>query len=85
MILSAVGAIYYGYMQGPYWRIIVWALACTMGSLWLERSSLKRSLSRTPPPSIIGRSLLAVAIVVMAAVTFVVGNSVIYLLARSLR
>src|SRR6516225_10028437 len=45
-------------MQGPYRRIIVWALACTLGFLWLERSSLKRSLSRAPPPSIIGRSLL---------------------------
>jgi hypothetical protein len=34
IILSAVGPIYYGYTHGPYWRVIVWALAVTVLFLW---------------------------------------------------
>jgi hypothetical protein len=83
VILSAVGPLYYGYTHGPYWRIIVWALACTVGFSWLERSSFKSALS-TAPPSIIGRSLLVVAIVTMVAIAFVAGDSLLYLFARSL-
>src|SRR5260370_5578802 len=41
IILSATGPLYYGYTDGPYWRVIVWALACTVGFSWLERSSFK--------------------------------------------
>jgi hypothetical protein len=29
--LSVVGPIYYGYMNGPYWRVLIWAAACTIG------------------------------------------------------
>ena len=29
VILSLIGPVYYGYINGPYWRVIVWALlAC---------------------------------------------------------
>jgi hypothetical protein len=83
VILSAVGPLYYGYTHGPYWRIIVWALTCTVGFSWLVRSSFKNALS-TAPPSIIGRSFLVVAIVTMVAIAFVAGDSLVYLLARSL-
>jgi hypothetical protein len=83
VILSGVGPLYYGYTHGPYWRIIVWALACTVGFSWLERLSFKSALSAAPP-SIIGRSLLVVAIVAVVAIAFVAGDSVLYLLARSL-
>ncbi len=55
IILSATGPLYYGYTDGPYWRVIVWALACTVGFSWLERSSFKSALS-TARPSMIGRS-----------------------------
>ena len=55
IILSATGPLYYGYTDGPYWRVIVWALACTVGFSWLERSSFTSALS-TAPPSMIGRN-----------------------------
>lgn len=83
VILSATGPLYYGYTNAPYWRIIVWALACTVGFSWLERSSFKSALS-TAPPSIIGRSLLVIAIVAIAFIAFVIGDSLLYLFARLL-
>jgi hypothetical protein len=84
VILSATGPLYYGYTNAPHWRIIVWALACTVGFSWLERSSFKSALS-TAPPSIIGRSLLVIAIVAVALIAFVIGDSLLYLFARLLR
>ena len=27
---SLVGPIYYGYSHGPYWRVLIWASACTV-------------------------------------------------------
>lgn len=83
VILSALGPFYYGYTRGPYWRILVWAAACTVGCLWLYRSSLKHALS-TAPPSVIGRFLLVLAIVVVIAVAFIAGDTLVYLIARSL-
>ena len=83
VILSATGPLYYGYTGGPYWRVIVWALACTVGFTWLERASFKSALS-TAPPSIIGRSLVVISIVALAFIAFVVGDSLLYLFARLL-
>jgi hypothetical protein len=83
IILSATGPLYYGYTDGPYWRVIVWALACTVGFSWLERSSFKSALS-TAPPSMIGRSLVVISIVVVAFIAFFVGDSLLYLFARLL-
>ena len=83
IILSATGPLYYGYTDGPYWRVIVWALACTVGFSWLERSSFKSALS-TAPPSMIGRSLVIISIVVVAFIVFFVGDSLLYLFARLL-
>jgi hypothetical protein len=57
--------------------------ACTVGFSWLERSAIKSTLS-TAPPSVIGRSLLLAAIVIVVAIVFVAGDSLIYLVARSL-
>jgi hypothetical protein len=81
IILYATGPFYYGYTNGPYWRVIVWALACTVPFLWWARTNLKSALS-TAPPSMIGRSLLIVTIVVMAAVAFIAGDTLIYYVAR---
>jgi hypothetical protein len=83
IILSATGPLYYGYTDGPYWRVIVWALACTVGFSWLERSSFKSALN-TAPPSMIGRSLVVISIVVVAFIAFFVGDSLLYLFARLL-
>ena len=71
---SLVGPIYYGYTNGPYWRVIVWASVCTVIFCWQERSSFRHALS-TAPRSIIGRFLLVLAIVVLAAVGFIAGDT----------
>jgi hypothetical protein len=81
--LSLVGPIYYGYTHSPYWRIVVWASACTVIFCWQERSSFRQALS-TAPPSIIGRFLLVLAIVVMVAVGFFVSDTLVYLFVRAL-
>ena len=81
VILSALGPFYYGYTHGPYWRVIVWALACTVATLWFWRASFKHTWN-TAPHSVI---LLVVAtIVIVDAVCFVVGDSAAYLLARAI-
>jgi hypothetical protein len=80
VILSGAGPLYYGYVNGPYFPIIVWALACTIGFLWTARSSFKMALSASP--SIIKRTLAAVTIVSIVAVAFVVGDTVFYSLAQ---
>jgi hypothetical protein len=83
IILSSTGPLYYGYTNGPYWRVIVWAIACTVGLSWLERSSFKSALSPASP-SMIGRSLIIISIVVVTFIAFFVGDSLLYLFARSL-
>jgi hypothetical protein len=80
---SLIGPIYYGYTHGPYWRVIVWALASTVIFCWQVRSSFKSALS-TAPPSIIGRFLMVLAIVVVAAIGFFVGDTLVYLFVRAL-
>jgi hypothetical protein len=81
--LSLVGPIYYGYTHGPYWRVIIWASACTVLCCWQARSSFKQTLS-TAPPSIIGRSLLVFAIVAVISAGFFAGDTLAYLFAGSL-
>jgi hypothetical protein len=76
-ILSALGPFYYGYTGGPYLRIIVWALGCTVALSWWSRSSFEKALA-TAPPSVIGRSLLVVLIVTSVALAFVVGDSLVF-------
>lgn len=83
VIFSALGPIYYGYTRGPYWRVIVWALACTVGSLWFYRSDLKTAIPEAPP-SLMARIFLVLLIVITIAVALVVGDTLIYLLARLL-
>jgi hypothetical protein len=83
VILSAIGPAYYGFTGGPYWRAVVWALACTVPFMWSARPSFKHAWI-TAPPLFIGRVLLMLAIVVIIAVAFVAGDSLVYVLARSL-
>lgn len=71
VILSAVGPAYYGFTDGPYWRVVVWALACVIPFVWYARPSFKHALS-TAPPSRIGRSLLVLVIIIIAAIVLVV-------------
>jgi hypothetical protein len=83
VILSALGPFYYGYTNSPYWRVIVWALACTVGFLWLARASFKHTWD-TEPRSVIGKLWVVAMIVIVSAVCFVVGDSAAYLLARTI-
>ena len=83
IILSGLGPFYYGYTNSPYWRVIVWALACTIPYLWWARSNLK-SVLKTAPPSLIGKSFVIVTIAAMVAAAFLVGNTLVYLVARAI-
>jgi hypothetical protein len=58
-------------------------LASTVILCWQESSSFRSALS-TAPPSIIGRFLLVLAIVVAAAVGFIAGDTLVYLFVRAL-
>ena len=82
VIVSALGPIYYGYARDPYWRVIVWALAWTVGSLWFYRSQIKTALAEVGP-SVIVRTFLVLLIVATIAVALVVGDTLIYLVARA--
>jgi hypothetical protein len=68
IILSAVGPIYYGYTHGPYWRVIVWAVAVTVLFLWWARSSFKNALSTAQTS--VNAALNIVAIVLVVANRF---------------
>jgi hypothetical protein len=82
IILSGLGPFYYGYTNGPYWRVIVWALACTVPFLWWARSNLKSALS-TASPSITGKLLAIMTIAIIVAAAFLAGNTLVYLVARA--
>ena len=85
IVLSAIGPIYYGYTNAPYWRIIVWAFVCTVGCAWWSRSSFKVAFNTDHAPrSFLGRSSLFIAIIVVIAVGFIAGDSLAYVLARSI-
>jgi hypothetical protein len=83
VILSLAGPMYYGYTHTPYWRVIVWVIACTIGLAWWSRESFKIALS-TAPSSIVGRSLSVVSIVMIIGIAFAIGDSLVYLLAGSI-
>jgi hypothetical protein len=83
LVVSLVGPVYYGYTHGPYWRVIVWASACTVIFCWQERSTFKHTVS-TAPPSILGRFLLVLAIIVLIAVGFIAVDTLVYLFAWAL-
>ena len=59
LVLSmAVPVIYphsgHGYTHSLYWRVIVWALACTVSTLWFMRASFTHTWN-TDPHSVIGK------------------------------
>jgi hypothetical protein len=43
--LSVAGPIYYGYINGPYWRVLIWAAVCTVGAVWFYRRSFTAAFS----------------------------------------
>jgi hypothetical protein len=83
VLLSALGPFYYGYTHGPYWRVIVWALACTAVTLWYARGSFSYALNPSGL-SAIGKLRVVAMIVITIAVCLIVGDSAVYLLARAI-
>jgi hypothetical protein len=83
VILSLIGPIYYGFTNGPYWRVILWASVCIVICCWQARQSFRHAW-QTAPLSTIGRLLLMAAIVAVIVIAFVAGDSLVFLLVRSI-
>lgn len=81
--LSVAGPIYYGYINGPYWRVLIWAAACTIGAVWLFRQSFTVAFSNTDH-STAEKFVIVVAIVLTMGLCFLAGDSAIYFLVRSI-
>jgi hypothetical protein len=81
--LSFAGPIYYGYMNGPYWRVLIWAAACTIGAVWFFRQSFTAAFSDADCSSAV-KLVSVVAIVLVIGLCFLAGDSAIYFLARSI-
>jgi hypothetical protein len=82
VVLSSLGPIHYGQEGAPYTNVIIWALACTAIFLWWTRSSFQSAFNSSDVYWF--KSALAGSIMAVIAVGFIAGNSVAYLLARSL-
>jgi hypothetical protein len=59
VVLSSIGPAYYGYSHAPYWRILVWALTCTVGFFWWAggisafKVALRCAPQSTPPSAVL--------------------------------
>ena len=82
VVLSAIGPIYFGYTHAPFSRAIIWALLCM---LWWAWPSLKSALTDAEWLQPLWYKTIAVAAVIaIFAAAFVGGDSLAYLLARSI-
>jgi hypothetical protein len=80
VVIGLVGPVYFGYTNGPYWTVVVWAVASAPGLLWLGRSPLKNNF-RDDGWLVSAISLFLIAVTVAAV--FLAGDSIAYFLARS--
>ena len=80
--ISLGGPIYYGYTNGPYLRVVVWAAACTVAGMWFYRQSFTAAFS-DGPYSLLVKLFNAVAIVAFMGLCILAGDSAAYFLARS--
>jgi hypothetical protein len=74
---------YYGYTNGPYWRVLIWAAACTVGAVWLYRQSFTAAFSDADYSAKV-KIVNVIAIVLVIGLCIRVGDSVVYLLVRSI-
>ena len=83
VVLSVAGSIYYGYINEPYWRVLIWAVVCSIGSVWLYRQSFTAAFSDADYST--GMKLVnVIAIVLVIGLCFLGGDSAIYFLVRSI-
>ena len=83
VVLSVAGPIYYGYINGPYWRVLIWAAVCTIGAIWFYRQSFTAAFSDADY-SIAVKLVNVIAIVLVIGLCFLAGDSAIYFLVRSI-
>jgi hypothetical protein len=81
--LSVTGPIYYGYMDGPYWRVLLWAAVCTIGAVWFFRQSFTVAFSDAHYSAAV-ILVNVIAIVLVIGLCFLAGDSAIYFLVRSI-
>jgi hypothetical protein len=83
VLLSLTGPIYYGYANGPYWRVLIWAGGCTVASLWFFRRSFTAAFSDAPY-SVAIKLVNVIAIVIAMGLCFLAGDSIAYFVVRSI-
>lgn len=81
--ISLGGPIYYGYTNGPYLRVVVWAAVCTIAAIWFYRQSFTAAFS-DGPYSLPVKLFNVVAIVVFIGLCILAADSAAYFLARSI-
>jgi hypothetical protein len=81
--LSIAGPIYYGYMNGPYLRVLIWAAVCTIGAVWLYRQSFTAAFGDADY-SIAVKLMNVVAIILTIGLCLLAADSAIYFLVRSI-
>ena len=81
--LSVAGPIYYGYINGPYWRVLIWAAVCAIGAVWFYRQSFTAAFSDADYSTAV-KLVNVMAIVFVIGLCFLAGDSAIYFLVRSI-
>lgn len=81
--LSVAGPIYYGYTNGPYWRVLIWAAVCTVGAVWLYRQSFTAAFIDADYSTAV-KFVNVIAIVLVIGLCFLAGDLAIYFLVRSI-
>ncbi len=82
LIVSTVVPFYYGYTHALYSRVVVWALACTVGFYWLERWTFKTNFSAAQPVWV--KPSAAVFFVLMITLAFLAIDTLVYGFAKSI-
>jgi hypothetical protein len=81
--LSVAGPIYYGYMNGPYSRVLIWAAVGTIGAVWFYRQSFTAAFSDAGYSTAV-KLVNVIAIVLVIGLCLLAGDSAIYILVRSI-
>jgi hypothetical protein len=83
VVLSLGGPVYYGYTDGPYSRVLIWAAVCTVGATWFYRRSFTAAFSDGDYSAAV-KAANVFAIIAFMGLCFVAGDSAAYFLVRSI-